>query len=140
MVDFKKLMEKKRGERSVAQNTTRGTMTLEQLFDVGTPSVSVVPVGLKCSAFHSTKPDILLANRSHKCRMTWKDAAELAFLCGAVEQDNTVIFELMHDTRFADRTNNTLLIRKQFGKFTHYVQPMHRQEEIILWQKKLNLE
>lgn len=92
------------------------------------------------SAFSSGKPDILLATRSYMCRMTQQEAVELAFLCGAVEQDPTVVFEIMHDTRFAGRKNDHLLIRKQFGTFTHYVQPLHKQEEIIMWQNKLNAE
>lgn len=89
-------------------------------------------------AFGGNAPDILLSTRSYMCRMTRQAAIELAFLCGAVEHDPGVIFEVMADTRFKGKKNDTLLLRKHFGTWTHYVQPLHRQEELLRWQRQLN--
>jgi len=88
--------------------------------------------------FGHGEPDIFLAARSFKARMTRTAAIELAFLCGAVEADPQVTFEVMTDTRFIGKKNDTLVIRKHFGKWTHYVLPLWQQAELMAWQKKLN--
>lgn len=90
--------------------------------------------------FNSNQPDIRLAARSWACRMTYEQAVELAFVCGAVEQDQSVTFEILQDTRMAGKPKNHIVVRKQFNKFTHYVQPMWNQSELIEWQRKINSE
>lgn len=133
-------MTKKSGEPNAERSTIRGTKTPAPSSGVVVPRGFAAPVDKRLSVFSSNQPDILLTTRSYQCRMPYDKAVELAFLCGAVEKDPSVTFEIMQNTQFIGRKSDHVVIRKQFGKFTHYVQPWHKQEELQAWQQVLNAE